>query len=76
MLMLSNLDENIKINEIELLKIILHKYTFDEKYKSKKIKRIFLYFAKNLLQYQKLKGKIIVNPRIYSQSRIFGIFSK
>jgi hypothetical protein len=69
MLMLAKLNENIKVNEIELLKLILHKYTNDEKYRSKKIKRIFLYFAKNLLLNPKLKGKIIFIPElIHNQS--------
>jgi hypothetical protein len=57
MLMLAKLNDSIKPNEVELLKLILHKYTYDEKYRSKKVKRIFLYFAKTILQYPKLKGK-------------------
>ena len=58
MLMLSNLKEGIKANEIELLKIILNKYINDEKYKSRKIKKTFLFFAKKILHNEKLKGII------------------
>jgi hypothetical protein len=56
MLMLSNFNDGIKSTEIDLLKIILNKYLNDEKYKSKKIKKPFLYFAKKILQNDKLKG--------------------
>ncbi len=54
--MLANLNDGIKSNEIELLKIILNKYLNDEKYKSRKIKKTFLFFAKKILHNQKLKG--------------------
>jgi hypothetical protein len=60
MLMLCNLNDGIKSTEIDLLKIILNKYLNDEKYKSKKIKKPFLYFAKKILHNEKLKGKVFL----------------
>lgn len=56
--MISLLNENIKSSEIDLLKLILNKFILDEKYKSPKIKKAFLYLAKVIISNKKIKDFI------------------
>ena len=54
------LNENIKEHEFELLKMILAKYIRDEKYRSQKIQKSFLFFIKFLLKcHQKIKALVL-----------------
>lgn len=48
-------------NEIEMIKLVLKKYTLDKKYKYMNITRIFLYLAKISLLNPKAKGKLKYN---------------
>ena len=60
LIVLAELNENIKKNEEELMKIILYKYLRDEKYRSQKIQKNFLYFVKTLMKCNpKLKDLIL-----------------
>ena len=59
MIILAKLNENIKGNEYELLKMFIMKYLNDEKYRSPKIQKNFLYFFKILLKcHPKLKDLV------------------
>ena len=60
MIVLAKLNENIKEHEFELLKMILAKYIRDEKYRSQKIQKNFLFFIKFLLKcHQKIKALVL-----------------
>ena len=60
MIVLAKLNENIKEHEFELLKMILAKYIRDEKYRSQKIQKNFLFFIKLLLKcHQKIKALVL-----------------
>lgn len=56
--MISLLNDNIKASEIELFKLILNKFILDDKYKSPKIKKAFLYLAKVIISNKKIKDLI------------------
>jgi len=48
----------MKSSEIDLFKLILNKFILDEKYKSPKIKKVFLYLAKVIISNKKIKDFI------------------
>ncbi len=50
-----------------MVKVVMNKFCLDEKYKYPGITRVFLYFAKNSLLNPKLKGKILIYFRAYTQ---------
>ena len=60
LIVLAELNENIKKNEEDLMRIILYKYLRDEKYRSQKIQKNFLFFVKILMKCNpKLKDLIL-----------------
>ena len=60
LLILAQLDENIKENEIELFKMIINKYLKDEKFRSQKIQKNFLLLVKVLLKCKKKTLKNLI----------------